>query len=94
MSYDLLLRRQISGSVARDDSEEGRLRPGDVSLERALLAPAAGLAAAAALALLVSGRGRVGKRVERTYYRATRRDLTRTQETPAVTMREMVYGGK
>jgi hypothetical protein len=42
MSYDLLLRRQCSGSVARDDSEEGRLHPGDVSLERALLAPAAG----------------------------------------------------
>jgi hypothetical protein len=36
----------------------------------------------------------VGKRVERTYYRATRRDLARTQETPAVTMSEMVYGGK
>lgn len=93
MSYDLLLRRQISGSVARDDSAEGRLDPSDVSIERGLLLPAAAsIATAAALTLLVFGRGRVGRRVERTYYRATRRELGRTQETPSVTMRELVYG--
>jgi hypothetical protein len=94
VSYDLLLRRQISGSVARDDSAEGRLDPHDVSIESGLLLPAAlGLATAAVVAATLLGGPRgVGRRVERTYYRATRRDLARTQETPAVTMRELVYG--
>ena len=93
MSYDLLLRQQSPGSVARDDSEGGRLRPGDVSIERALLAPAAGLAAAAALILIAASRpGR--RKIERTYYRATWRDLKTTRETPSQTMRELVYGRK
>jgi hypothetical protein len=94
MPYDLLLRRQLSGSVARDDTSEGRLDPHDVSLERGLLMPVAlGLATAAVVAASLCGLpGKARRAAERTYYKATRRDLGSTQETPAVTMRELVYG--
>ncbi len=95
MSYDLALRRQISGSVARDDACPD---PAEVSFERGLLLPTAlGLAAAAAsvgIVLSLGGHRGVRRRVEGTYYRATWRDLARTQETPSVTMRELVYGPK
>lgn len=93
MSYDLALRRQIAGNIARDDA---RPDPGDVSIERGLLLPTAlGLAAAAvsvSLVLAAGGPRRVRRRVEGAYYRATWRDLDRTQEMPAVSMRELVYG--
>lgn len=93
MSYDILLRRQSSGSIARDDASEGRLDPRDVSLERGMLPVALGLATAVVVAASIAGLpGRARRAAERTYYRATRRDLGSTQETPAVTMRELVYG--
>lgn len=93
MSVDIILGK-ISGSVARDDAEEGRLDPGDVSLERGFLLPTAlGLGAAAILTWAVAGGpGKMRLAVERSYYRRTWRDLGDTQETPAVTMRELVYG--
>jgi hypothetical protein len=95
MSYDLLLRRQVPGSVARDDAAEGRLDPSDVSLERGLVPVVLGLATAAVVVASLSGlTGRAGRAAERTYYKATRRDLGSTQETPAVTMRELVYGSE
>jgi hypothetical protein len=94
MSYDLLLRRQVSGSVARDDADEGRLDLREVSIERGLLLPAAlVLATTATVALALSGGPRkTSRKIERAYYRATRRDLGVTQEMPAVSMRELVYG--
>ena len=93
MSRDLLL-GEISGSVARDDASEGRLVPGEPSLERLLLLPAAlGLTCSlAATALVLGVGGRAGRAVERAYYRTTWRDLKATRETPAASMRELVYG--
>jgi hypothetical protein len=86
VSYDLLLRRQISRSVARDDTSDG-------DLKLSLLPLALGLATSAVVAGVVFGGGRkVGRAAERTYYRKTWRDLASTQETPAVTMRDLVYG--
>jgi hypothetical protein len=85
MSYDILLRRQISGSVARDDTSNG-------DLKLSLLPLALGLATSAVVAWVAfGGARRVGRAVEKTYYRKTWRDLAATQETPAVTMRELVY---
>jgi hypothetical protein len=81
MSYDLLLRRQSPGNYARGDEVPRPHSPSGVVL-----------AAAAASTLLLVGILGAGRRVERTYYRATWRDLGRTQETPALTMRELVYG--
>jgi hypothetical protein len=93
VSYDILFRRQVAGSVARDDSEGGRLIPSEVSLERGLLPLGLGLASAAVILLSLTGSLRRASRgAERAYYRATRRDLESTQETPAVTMHELVYG--
>lgn len=93
MSRDLLF-GTISGSVARDDADEGRLIPGDASLKHRLLVPTlVGSAAAAAAAIvLFGGLQKAGRGVERTYYKTTWRDLNKTQETPAVSMRELVYG--
>lgn len=94
MSYDLALRRVIPGSVARDDAEGGRIAPSGISFERGLLLPTAlGLASAAgALLMLASSSQRVRKSVEGTYYRATWRDVGTTQEVPAVTSHDLVYG--
>jgi hypothetical protein len=93
MSYDILLRRQISKSFARDDASDGRLGSRGVSLKRVMLPLAIGLATAAVAAASLFALPKKARRAtERTYYRATRRVLRPTQVTPAVTMRELVYG--
>lgn len=92
MSYDLAFRRQIPGNVARDDA---RVDPHEVTFEQTLVPVLAGAAAAVASVALVLhlGRsGRAGRKVERASYRASWRDLSKTQEMPAATMRELVYG--
>jgi hypothetical protein len=95
MAYDLALRRQSPKSFSRGDEPPHPRDPNEVSPARSLLLPTAtGLAATALVVALLGGTRGAGRRVERTYYRATRRDLARTQETPAVTMSEMVYGRK
>lgn len=93
MSYDLILHRQLPSNHSRGSETRPSRGPNEVSPARALLVPtAAGLATAAVLVLLLGKTGKVQRTVEKKYYRATRRDLGRTQETPAVTMRELVYG--
>jgi hypothetical protein len=81
MAYDLVLRRQLDRDYSR-----GAGRAGQAGTR---------LAGVAALGLLLStlAAPRSGKKLERRYYRrAYRGDLRATQETPVVTMRELVYG--
>lgn len=92
MSYDLAFRRQVPGSVARDDA---LVDPHEVTFERALVPLAAGAAAAlasVALVLHLGRSGRVGRAAEKASYRASWRDLSTTREVPAMSMRELVYG--
>lgn len=92
MSYDLALRRQIPGSVTRDDA---RVDPREVTFERALvplLAGAAAAAASVAVVLHLGRSGKMGRAAERASYRTSWRDLATTREMPTVTMRELVYG--
>jgi len=81
VAYDLVLRRQLDRDYSRG---EGGARPAGPRL-----------AAVAGLGLLLSASAPLsaGRRLESRYYRRKfRGDLRATQETPAVTMRELVYG--
>ena len=81
MAYDLLLRRQLDRDYSRGEGSACQAGPR--------------LAAVAGLGLLLSALAapRAGRQLERRYYRrAYRGDLRATQETPAITMRELVYG--
>jgi hypothetical protein len=83
VAYDLALRRQIARDVSRGD--EAARPPG----RGALRAAAAGLA----LLLPYLTRGAVVTRYRREYRRDARgRDLARTQEMPAISSTELVYG--
>jgi hypothetical protein len=56
---------------------------------------ALGLATAAVIVTSLSSLPKkTTKALERAYYKTTWRDLGTTQETPAVTMKELVYGPK
>ena len=94
MAYDLLLHQHTTRSFARGDTPPNTREPNEVSFTRGVLVPAAaGIGTSAAVLLLFLASTRAGRRkVESTYYRTTRRDLRSTQETPAVSMRELVYG--
>ena len=81
MAYDLLLMRQLDRDYSRGEGRAGQA--------------SAKLAGVAALGLVLSALAapRAGREMERRYYRrAYRGDLRATQETPATTMRELVYG--
>jgi len=78
MSWDLALRRHLPRDISRGDSP-----PPDPRAEIFSAAVSAGfLLAPVAIRLF-----------EKPYYRLSRRgDLSTTQESPAITMRELVYG--
>lgn len=81
MAYDLILRRRLDRDYSRGVGCAGQA--------------GTRLAGVAALGLVLSALAtpRAGREVERRYYRrAYRSGLRATQETPAVTMRELVYG--
>lgn len=81
MAYDLILRRQLDRDYSRG---EGRASQAGTRL--------AGVAALG-LVLSVLTAPRAGREMERRYYRrAYRGDLRATQETPVLTMRELIYG--
>lgn len=83
MAYDLALRRRIARDVSRGDESTRPQGSG------ALRAAASGLA----LLLPHLARGTEVTHYRREYRRDARgRDLARTQEMPAITSTELVYG--
>ena len=89
MAYDLILKRQTSRNFARGPSSASDpLDVGSTALTL-LVGQALGLA----MAVGAASSPKVRRTIERQYYRRAYRDnLKATQEVPAISMREMVYG--
>lgn len=81
VAYDLVLRKQLDRDYSRGTGCAGQA--------------GTRLAGVAALGLLLSALAapHAGRGLERRYYRREfRGDLRATQETPIITMRELIYG--